>query len=156
MFFFYFFFLMIRQPPRSTRTDTLFPYTTLFRSADHLRFLLELVGFRLDALLHGLGVSAEDRADRLAHGLAGEVGALAADRQAGVGDLDHLVAVGQQQLALRRRDRDRLALPQQVALRRDFRAPAQVLDVIVRHVRPAARRATQSLLPPDHHVSPLK
>src|SRR3546814_1694725 len=27
-----FFFLMIRPPPRSTRTDTLFPYTTLFRS----------------------------------------------------------------------------------------------------------------------------
>src|SRR3546814_7266273 len=33
-FFYYsFFFLMIRRPPRSTRTDTLFPYTTLFRSA---------------------------------------------------------------------------------------------------------------------------
>src|SRR3546814_6005102 len=31
-----FFFLMSRRPPRSTRTDTLFPYTTLFRSADHL------------------------------------------------------------------------------------------------------------------------
>src|SRR3546814_5797994 len=30
--FFCFFFLMIRRPPRSTRTDTLFPYTTLFRS----------------------------------------------------------------------------------------------------------------------------
>src|SRR3546814_17254137 len=28
------FFLMIRRPPRSTRTDTLFPYTTLFRSLD--------------------------------------------------------------------------------------------------------------------------
>src|SRR3546814_9446150 len=27
-----FFFLMIRRPPRSTRIDTLFPYTTLFRS----------------------------------------------------------------------------------------------------------------------------
>src|SRR3546814_20074410 len=27
------FFLMIRRPPRSTRTDTLFPYTTLFRAA---------------------------------------------------------------------------------------------------------------------------
>src|SRR3546814_6300455 len=27
-----FLFLMIRRPPRSTRTDTLFPYTTLFRS----------------------------------------------------------------------------------------------------------------------------
>src|SRR3546814_8128623 len=31
--FLLFFFLMIRRPPRSTRTDTLFPYTTLFRSA---------------------------------------------------------------------------------------------------------------------------
>src|SRR3546814_19512149 len=31
-----FFFLMIRRPPRSTRTDTLFPYTTLFRSASAL------------------------------------------------------------------------------------------------------------------------
>src|SRR3546814_9774338 len=32
------FFLMIRRPPRYTRTDTLFPYTTFFRShaADHL------------------------------------------------------------------------------------------------------------------------
>src|SRR3546814_7266496 len=29
---YYFFFLMIRRPPRSTRTDTLFPYPTLFRS----------------------------------------------------------------------------------------------------------------------------
>src|SRR3546814_12139712 len=29
-----FFFLMIRRPPRSTRTDTLFPYTTLFRSQE--------------------------------------------------------------------------------------------------------------------------
>src|SRR3546814_1110804 len=28
----HFFFLIIRRPPRSTRTDTLFPYTTLFRS----------------------------------------------------------------------------------------------------------------------------
>src|SRR3546814_5261248 len=31
-----FFFLMIRLPPRSTRTDTLFPYTTLFRSVRDL------------------------------------------------------------------------------------------------------------------------
>src|SRR3546814_15947378 len=34
IFFFFIFFLMIRLPPRSTRTDTLFPYTTLFRSPD--------------------------------------------------------------------------------------------------------------------------
>src|SRR3546814_6565322 len=36
----FFFFLMTRRPPRSTRTDTLFPYTTLFRSggnAQHAR-----------------------------------------------------------------------------------------------------------------------
>src|SRR3546814_9969558 len=32
-----FFFLMIRRPPRSTRTDTLFPYTTLFRSPRVMR-----------------------------------------------------------------------------------------------------------------------
>src|SRR3546814_11513309 len=40
-FCFSIFFLMIRRPPRSTRTDTLFPYTTLFRSGalDRLAFL---------------------------------------------------------------------------------------------------------------------
>src|SRR3546814_12210988 len=32
MIVFLFFFLMLRRPPRSTRTATLFPYTTLFRS----------------------------------------------------------------------------------------------------------------------------
>src|SRR3546814_16311897 len=35
LMFVFFFFLMIRRPPRSTRTDTLFPYTTLFRSDPH-------------------------------------------------------------------------------------------------------------------------
>src|SRR3546814_4202803 len=38
LIYFLFFFLMIRRPPISTRTDTLFPYTTLFRSdSDDLR-----------------------------------------------------------------------------------------------------------------------
>src|SRR3546814_11005389 len=48
-FFFVLFFLMIRRPPRSTRTDTLFPYTTLFRSGrlrPHGR-LLQLRGYGL-------------------------------------------------------------------------------------------------------------
>src|SRR3546814_4076835 len=40
------FFLMIRRPPRSTRTDTLFPYTTLFRSRYE-----EVAGFA-NATLH--------------------------------------------------------------------------------------------------------
>src|SRR3546814_1666112 len=34
LFIYFFFFLMLRQHPRSTRTDTLFPYTTLFRSGN--------------------------------------------------------------------------------------------------------------------------
>src|SRR3546814_8869505 len=34
-----FFLLMIRRPPRSTRTDTLFPYTTLFRSSSRTFWL---------------------------------------------------------------------------------------------------------------------
>src|SRR3546814_14532140 len=36
-FMVFFFFLRIRRPPRSTRTDTLFPYTTLFRSTPRSR-----------------------------------------------------------------------------------------------------------------------
>src|SRR3546814_15330343 len=39
---FFLFFLMIRRPPRSTRTDTLFPYTTLFRSHDDPRACREM------------------------------------------------------------------------------------------------------------------
>src|SRR3546814_3138621 len=34
---------MLRRPPRSTRTDTLFPYTTLFRALDQLADLEQLV-----------------------------------------------------------------------------------------------------------------
>src|SRR3546814_3656982 len=36
MYDYMFFFLMLRRPPRSTRTDTLFPYTTLFRSVQNV------------------------------------------------------------------------------------------------------------------------
>src|SRR3546814_19035713 len=41
---------MLRRPPRSTRTDTLFPYTTLFRSVDGLRPYFESA--HLDAREH--------------------------------------------------------------------------------------------------------
>src|SRR3546814_15572274 len=65
---FSFFFLMIRRPPRSTRTDTLFPYTTLFRSIDVLRaavFLDRLVQLTSE-LLVGLFAAgdADVRGDR--------------------------------------------------------------------------------------------
>src|SRR3546814_12145452 len=49
-----FFFLMIRRPPRSTRTDTLFPYTTLFRSVG-----VERVAFVPGLAKARLGVGAE-------------------------------------------------------------------------------------------------
>src|SRR3546814_43977 len=39
---------MIRRPPRSTRTDTLFPYTTLFRSDQHRTPLREMVEIGID------------------------------------------------------------------------------------------------------------
>src|SRR3546814_19954566 len=41
---FVFFFLMIRRPPRSTRTDTLFPYTTPFLSKPRLRLRIFRLG----------------------------------------------------------------------------------------------------------------
>src|SRR3546814_17251442 len=40
---------MIRRPPRSTRTDTLFPYTTLFRSRQ-LEVIVEALGAKGDGL----------------------------------------------------------------------------------------------------------
>src|SRR3546814_9690259 len=55
MHFVCFFFLMIRRPPRSTRTDTLFPYTTLFRSNFSPLFAWAGIGFL--ALLAGIALS---------------------------------------------------------------------------------------------------
>src|SRR3546814_5054796 len=45
---------MIRRPPRSTRTDTLFPYTTLFRSHEPLSHLCHVSRVDLDAGAVGL------------------------------------------------------------------------------------------------------
>src|SRR3546814_12974178 len=45
---------MIRRPPRSTRTDTLFPYTTLFRSRAVVEDGQAVAAFELD--LHAIGV----------------------------------------------------------------------------------------------------
>src|SRR3546814_11556142 len=61
-----FFFLMRRRPPRSTRTDTLFPYTTLFRSAGNGRE----IGAD-DRTLGGIGAGRVDRRE------AGAIGAAA-------------------------------------------------------------------------------
>src|SRR3546814_11538928 len=59
---FIFFLLMIRRQPRSTRTDTLFPYTTLFRSREPLPVdILVLV----DVEITRVGVLRSDRGQRV-------------------------------------------------------------------------------------------
>src|SRR3546814_15909570 len=54
------FFLMIRRPPRSTRTDTLLPYTTLFRSGQAHEPLLHAA---LMAVVDGLRIEDDDEVD---------------------------------------------------------------------------------------------
>src|SRR3546814_3321351 len=62
---------MIRRPPRSTRTDTLFPYTTLFRSRRHeAGDAGAVLGDRHRHLAAGAGIAVADQA---AVGLVGDV-----------------------------------------------------------------------------------
>src|SRR3546814_20316741 len=58
-YFIVFFFLMIRRPPRSTRTDTLFPYTTLFRSLGSLTFMVVFLHWltKLAKVAAGIGLA---------------------------------------------------------------------------------------------------
>src|SRR3546814_3353762 len=57
---------MIRRPPRSTRTDTLFPYTTLFRSHWN-RSSFPGMGLELDGLVGRKSIESHSDAD-LGHG----------------------------------------------------------------------------------------
>src|SRR3546814_13201378 len=74
---------MIRRPPRSTRTDTLFPYTTLFRSRRRLTGEHRFVDRRTTVDHH-----AVDR-----HRLAGADAQPVADRDLGKVDLGFLAIV---------------------------------------------------------------
>src|SRR3546814_18107072 len=73
---------MIRRPPRSTRTDTLFPYTTLFRSHQPL----DAVGVEGDALAR-----PNDEPDHRRRGAFLVPACLAADGD-GVGTINNLLA----------------------------------------------------------------
>src|SRR3546814_13907304 len=53
----FFFFLRIRRTPRSTRTDTLFPYTTLFRSCAVLQHVHS--NYEIDLFQHLIKAAAE-------------------------------------------------------------------------------------------------
>src|SRR3546814_14667030 len=55
---------MLRRPPRSTRTDTLFPYTTLFRSADRRVTALAVINCAAEGVAgHVSGVEVQKWVD---------------------------------------------------------------------------------------------
>src|SRR3546814_13408487 len=58
---------MSRRPPRSTRTDTLFPYTTLFRSGRSLEPQIELLALELDQFGRELIVGLRAKIFNFAH-----------------------------------------------------------------------------------------
>src|SRR3546814_8191251 len=99
-----FFLLMIRRPPRSTRTDTLFPYATLFRSVGRDRSIarrLLLVGAVAapEPLDRGIGLPAdlEQIVDALALVLGAKIGVIAPPGAAGFGkdeDAFHVIHEG--------------------------------------------------------------
>src|SRR3546814_18171785 len=85
-----FFFLMIRRPPRSTRTDTLFPYTTLFRSAGGCRASAGAVDVGRD----GAFVVARDLPRRQRAGARRALQPVPRGRTAGTGGAGRVVGAG--------------------------------------------------------------
>src|SRR3546814_9509835 len=85
-FYVFFFFLMIRRPPRSTRTVTLFPYTTLFRSQPQACPLVHGHGGDFHVVdLDTAGVGRDNAHDHVeAGGLACPVGPQQADDLAAI------------------------------------------------------------------------
>src|SRR3546814_7917127 len=99
---------MIRRPPRSTRTDTLFPYTTLFRS-DAILFGKDATGFLIGLDDVAVGVEAE-HAEQHAVDRTGEQRTLAFQKIDPRVQLDRTLQMRQQQLDQRAvigRERDR-------------------------------------------------
>src|SRR3546814_11982260 len=126
---------MIRRPPRATRTDTLYPYTTLFRS----RRLLELLAqVRLQHLAHQPVDRAADRRDLLQNRPAVGAGlecalkplALAADA-ADAGE-DFLLLLGGMGHGQPDKDRGGQYTPQSLHMNMDPPASASTTDSIAR------------------------
>src|SRR3546814_19643341 len=74
---------MIQRPPRSTRTDTLFPYTTLFRSFLHI--LHRTLAFLDGGLDLALGLGAQNLAQLHHHHVVGRRGGGGFQRHPGLG-----------------------------------------------------------------------
>src|SRR3546814_19857227 len=105
-----FFFLMIRRPPRSTRTDTLFPYTTLFRSKTGAveRTRSANIDRRADAARRDRRPSAFIHLDP-GHALGREVGEIERPRRRRAGTIAkdrrrHLAAIDRHQVAFGTKD----------------------------------------------------
>src|SRR3546814_12423100 len=64
---------MIRRPPRSTRTDTLFPYTTLFRSAE----FLEIYKMNVVTIPTNRPIARQDNEDEFYKNITDKFGAIA-------------------------------------------------------------------------------
>src|SRR3546814_20948312 len=115
---------MIRRPPRSTRTDTLFPYTTLFRSPpdQHRHRVILGNGDHIDAALVNIGVEMRRAGGRAAVGDG--VAALRADGHVDVEetavDADILLLGGD--LGIRYVEGDRDGLPDSPRAQPDIRA----------------------------------
>src|SRR3546814_2853854 len=96
---------MIRRPPRSTRTDTLFPYTTLFRSVEHDDRNLVVAAQRHRARVHHPQIVGEDTV------VSQPVIALRGRVLLGIGVIDPIDAGAlQQRVALHLGDRKRTRL----------------------------------------------
>src|SRR3546814_5434816 len=101
---------MIRRPPRSTRTDTLFPYTTLFRSAD-LRQAEPVAEQRQQHLRIEEAAAVEQRKDEIRIGRVEQCGIAVGDRQGDPQPLQYLphLAVIESVIAILRVERARPA-----------------------------------------------
>src|SRR3546814_2933132 len=103
----FFFFLMIRRPPRSTRTDTLFPYTTLFRSHPGKDRVLGYV-------LQNFAADEHDWLDPLLDAIAAEAGNLArGDRsEEHTSELQSLMRISYAVFCLKKKGNYRRQVPQ--------------------------------------------
>src|SRR3546814_6276354 len=87
---------MIRRPPRSTRTDTLFPYTTLFRSLrlDGDAAAMQLDQLAADAEAEAAALAAPDAGIGLPERLEQSRQVVGGNAKAGIADLQQDAAVG--------------------------------------------------------------
>src|SRR3546814_14971955 len=83
--FFMLFFLIIRRPPRSTLTDTLFPYTTLFRSEEPNDPNVGMIEKALNPLIKKM---------RIPRGGAYAIGRISERGQMGIGTRSALISDG--------------------------------------------------------------